>query len=105
MRFDPFVFVWGILMAIALWFTVRYLWPLILVVLLVLAGGVLRTRRLVRESERQARRSYEDLRRKQEESLGEKLFEAQVKRKREEEAIVVDAEFKPLEKQAGRKEQ
>ena len=90
-----FMIFWTAAMAIALYLTVRYLWPLLLVAVLVALGGVHRRRKAVRQMEKE----YEKAR---EETLADQVFYQQV-RKREEEPVVIDAAFTPVEE--GKQEQ
>lgn len=86
-----FMIFWTAAMAIALYLTVRYLWPLLLVAVLVALGGVHRRRKAVRQMEKE----YEKAR---EETLADQVFYQQV-RKREEAPVVIDAEFTPVEEE------
>ncbi|MBQ3272369.1 MAG: hypothetical protein IJH44_03845 [Solobacterium sp.] len=86
-----FMVFWTIAMAIALYLAVRYLWPLLLVAVLVALGGAHRRKKAIRQMEKE----YEKAR---EETLANQVFQQQV-RKREEAPVIIDAEFTPVEEE------
>lgn len=66
---------------------VRYLWPIILVVILIAAALGWRTHHIVKEAEKQARQSMED--ETENNDWQQDLFKAQAEKKKD----VIDAEF------------
>lgn len=113
--------IWILLFGGAIYLTFRYLWPLVLFILLLIAFSVLRIRYLARESRKKAERIVEEMNEHQppyledyyNESMREErrapgyqdqLFQEEVRR-REEPGEIIDVEFTPKEEPAKEKSQ
>jgi hypothetical protein len=109
---------WVLLFGGAVYLTFRYLWPLVLFILLLIAFSVFRIRRLAEKSRREAERMVDEMNGHQspyiedlyDEAMKEErrtpnyqdqLFQEQVNRRREEAGEIVDVEFTRKEEKAG----
>lgn len=93
MRTDSFgLILWMIILAGGVYLTIRYLWPLLLVIATVIAIGWFRLRSLSAKARQEAERMEEELR-QTDSSYQNDLFYEQAARKMEEPGEIVDVEF------------
>ena len=112
---------WVLLFGGAVYLTFRYLWPLVLFILLLIVFSVFRIRRLAERSRREAERIVEEMNERQgpyledmyDEAMKEErrtpnyqdqLFQEGIRR-REEPGEIIDVEFTPKEEPAKEKSQ
>ena len=97
MRVDSFrLLLWLIVFIAGVYFTIRYLWPLVLVVIVLIAIGMFRMFRATREVRKEAEKAAETLRKEEsmkENSWQSDLFYEQAARKKEEAGEIIDVEF------------
>lgn len=99
MRSNPFYFIlWSFVIGFGIYFTIRYLWPLLLIIAVIAVIGILQLRRNVKEQEAQME---ETLRQQREPTYQDQLFREQARRRREEDAEVIDVEFTRKEEKEG----
>ncbi len=97
MRVDSFrLFLWMIVFIAGLYFTIRYLWPLVLVVIGLIAFGMFRMFKATREVRKEAEKAAEALRNQEaarDNDWQKDLFYEQAARKKEEAGEIIDVEF------------
>jgi|GEM_PF-4190675 len=101
-RFYEILF--GAAIVLCIYLTVKYLWPLILVIALLIAAGIWRTRHLMSKAEKEAREAMKEAEAEAEDGEDEDvppyeqdLFQEQVQKahaeQRRPEGDIIDAEF------------
>ena len=95
MRSNPLMAVlWAMFFGLGIYLTVRYLWPLLLVIAAMFLFSYLRLRRSIRKEEEHMEQMEEQLyQRPREPTYQDELFQEQAQHLREEPGEIVDVEF------------